>query len=108
VSNDTFSWDPNEDTTWTTHQIELLEGNFMLWPNQNNGDMTFAEVLSDYNDIGLVFADGFASNATLGFSSENGATIHIDNFGTVVPIPGGVWLLGSMLGLVVIKRKASN
>jgi hypothetical protein len=105
VSNNTFSWNPNADTNWTTHQVELLESNFILWPNQNAGDMTFAQVLANYNDIGLVFADGFTSNATLGFSSENGATIHVDNFGAV-PIPAAAWLLGTgIIGLVALKRR---
>jgi hypothetical protein len=105
VSNDTFSWDPNADTSWTTHQIQLLESNFTLWPNQNSGDMTFQEVLLRYNDIGLVFADGFTDNRTLGFSGSG--TIHVDNFGvSPVPIPGALWLLGSgLLGLAGLRRK---
>ncbi len=111
VSNDTFSWDPNGATDWTTYQVQLIESNFMLWPNQNTGDMTFDEVLLSYNDIGLVFADGFTSNATLGFSSTECATISIDNFGTLaaVPVPGAVWLLGSgLIGMAGIRKKSNR
>ncbi|MBN1105295.1 MAG: VPLPA-CTERM sorting domain-containing protein [Deltaproteobacteria bacterium] len=106
VSNDTYSWEPNSDTSWTTHNVTLSESNFILWPNQNKGDKTFAEVLGLYNDIGLVFADGFEDNQTLGFSGT--ATIHVDNF-SAVPIPGAMWLLGSsLIGLAGLRRKFQN
>lgn len=103
VSNDSYSWDPNSASAWTTHTVLLSEANFTFWPNQNTGDYTFAQVLMNYNDIGLVFADGFTNNQTLGFTGD--ATIHIDNFG-VVPIPGAVWLFASgLLGLVGLRKR---
>jgi hypothetical protein len=103
VSNDAYSWTPNSDTSWTTHTVPLVEANFIFWPNQNQGDLTFAQVLSSYNDIGLVFADGFTNNQTLGFSGSG--TIHVDNF-SAVPIPGAIWLLFSgLVGLVGLRRK---
>jgi len=109
VSNDSVSWDPNANTSWTTHTIPLLESNFILWPNQNSGDMSFQEVLLHYNDIGLVFTNGdFTQIRNLGFSGCG--TIHVDNFGvSAVPIPGAVWLLGSgLLGLAGLRRKSGK
>jgi len=100
VTKDAYSWAPNDDTSWTTHQVALTLANFSEWPNQASHSMTFAQVVAAPGDIGLVFADGianFGSNAMLGFSSTDGATIHVDNFGTVVPVPAAI-LLG-MLGL---------
>jgi hypothetical protein len=100
VSNDSFSWNPNMDTEWTTHQIALLAENFVEWPNQAAHTKTFAEVLAAPEDIGLVFADGFTSNSTLGFSGSG--TISVDNFGTV-PEPMTLGLLG--LGGLLLRRR---
>jgi hypothetical protein len=42
VTNDTYSWNPNNDTSWTTHQVALLAANFEEgWPNQAANTMTF-------------------------------------------------------------------
>jgi len=107
VSNDTYSWNPNTDTNWTTHSLNVASSNFITWPNQNAGTKTFAQVMSGYEDIGLVFAGGSNfNNENLGFSSSAGATLRVDNFGSAVPIPAAVWLLGSgLVGLVALKRK---
>lgn len=98
VTDAAFSWDPNADSTWTTHQVAMLAQNFILWPNQNAGTKTFAQVIANPEDIGLVFANGFTSNSTLGFSGTG--TIHMDNFGTVptVPEPASliIWGLGGL------------
>ncbi len=98
VSNSTVSWNPNADKSWTTHQVDLVAANFVEWPNQASHTKTFAEVIAAPEDIGLVFADGFTSNSTLGFSSINGATIHVDNFG-VVPLPASILLGVFAVGL---------
>lgn len=109
VTNDTYSWDPNSDTSWTTHQVQLLAANFITWPNQNAGTESFADVIAAPNDIGLVFADEFASNASLGFSGSG--TISVDNFGTV-PEPGTLTLFGlaGLCGLAMawIRRRQSS
>jgi hypothetical protein len=106
MSNDAFSWDPNNDTSWTAHSIQVLASNFIEWPNQNTGSQTFAQVMADYDDIGLVFADGaanFGNNAYLGFSSSGGATLRVDNFGSsAVPLPGAVLLLGAGLSRLAV------
>ena len=106
VSSDTFSWNPNMDTAWASHLVSLLQTNFILWPNQNAGNKSFAQVIAAPEDIGLVFADSagnFGNNAMLGFSGN--ATISIDNFGTVVPEPTTLGLLAAGGVMVMLRRK---
>jgi hypothetical protein len=84
VTKDTYSWDINQDNSWETHAVELLAQNFLEWPNQATHNLTFADVISHITDIGLVFTDtaaNFGNNAFLGFSSHQGTTIKLDNFG---------------------------
>jgi len=85
VSNDAFSWNPNADDDWVTHQVELLSANFIRWPNQDSNNRTFDQVITAPEDIGLVFSGNFTSNSTLGFSGSG--TISIDNFGAVSSPP---------------------
>jgi hypothetical protein len=101
VTSNAYSWNPNSAANWTTYQVLVNEANFIRWPNQANS-RTFADVAAHAQDIGLVFADGFTSNETLGFSGA--AVLGIDNFGTVVPIPGAFWLFGSGLPVLMILR----
>ncbi|MFA5872190.1 MAG: PEP-CTERM sorting domain-containing protein [Parcubacteria group bacterium] len=113
VSQDAFSWDPNNDGAWTNHSVFVAAANFLAWPNQNAGNLTFAQVMSTYNDIGLVFADGannLNNNNYLGFSSLNGATVRVDNFGSAsaVPVPGTLLLLSSGLVGIVFWKKRSH
>ena len=90
VTSNTYSWDPNADTILTTHWVALLEENFIEWPNRASHSRTFAQVVAAPEDVGLVFADNFTSNSTLGFTGTG--TIHIDNFGTI-PEPSSLVLL---------------
>lgn len=98
VSNNTFAWNPNTDTIWTTHQIALVASNFVHWPNHANND-TFEQVIASPDDIGLLFADEFVDNSTLGFSGSG--NLYVDNFGAV-PEPTTITLLGlgGILGLL--------
>ncbi|MFO7740104.1 MAG: hypothetical protein R6V46_16615 [Desulfatiglandaceae bacterium] len=101
VSKDSFSWDPNADTDWTTHTIAINEANFDRWTIGDAGTKTFAEVVAEGQWAGLFFLDG----NQYGISSLDGATVSIDNIGAV-PIPGVVWLLGSsLIGIFGFKRK---
>lgn len=108
VTTDAYSWDPNSDTSWTTHLVSMIEDNWVKWPNQNTNTTTWSQVLLQYTDIGIVFADGssfFSDNSKLAFTGTG--TIGIDNFGaSAVPIPATVWLFGSgLIGLIGLGRK---
>jgi hypothetical protein len=109
VSNDLFSWNPNTDTNWTTHQVDLVAANFVEWPNQAAHSETFDQVIAAPDDIGLVFCGNFTSNSTLGFAGAG--TINIDNFGAVdgsahaiMPEPATLSLL-ALGGLAAIVRR---
>jgi hypothetical protein len=96
VTHDAFSWNPNNDAQWATHQVQMLASNFVTWPNQNAGTRTFEQVVAAPDAIGLVFAGniaGFTSNLSLGFSSADGAELAMDNFGVVVPEAASAVLL---------------
>jgi hypothetical protein len=86
----------------------MIEQNWVKWPNQNTNTTTWSQVLLQYTDIGIVFADGssfFSDNSKLAFTGTG--TIGIDNFGvSAVPIPATVWLFGSgLIGLIGLGRK---
>ena len=103
------SWAANTNGSWIPQALTVDTSNFVAWPNQNNGTMTLAQVAASSGYyVGLLFSNGdFSLNSDLGFTSTNGATISIDNFGTpdAVPIPAAFWLLGSgLFGLIGIKK----
>jgi len=98
VSDDAFSWNPNNDTSWTTYQVAVNAADFILWPI-DSGPLTFAQVIADPTDIGIIFT-GSAANITalgytgLGINGTTTTTIELDNFGTTaVPEPGILLLL---------------
>ena len=98
---------PGTGGIWKTLSVLMNAGNFT---RVGSGTVDFGAIAASPGEIGLIFGNGnFSSNANLGFSSTDGATISIDNFGTpnvVVPIPAGFWLLGSGLaGLISVRRK---
>ncbi len=107
VSNDAFSWDPNNHDQWTTHQVPLVASNFLTWPNLNAGTRTFDEVIATPDAIGLVFASDigtFTSSLFLGFNSTTGAQLAMDNFG-VVPEPTTLAMLSLGLWASVMRRR---
>jgi hypothetical protein len=106
VSNDAFSWNPNDASCWKRLQVALRSENFIEWPNQAAHTRTFAEVVAAPESIGIVFADGsgsFTSNSYLGFGSLEGAELLVDNFAAfesgmpqgppVIPEPASLALL---------------
>lgn len=103
VTDDTYSWDPNLDTGWTTHQVALLAANFIQWPNLNAGTKTFAQIIAAPEDIGLVFSEGFTNNATLGFTGSG--EIGVDNFGTVPEPSSLIALFGGFGSLLAFRRR---
>ncbi len=108
VSNDLVSWNPNRFTGWQSHKVTLSEENFLRWPNADTGDKTFAQVIATVTDIGLIFTHSsttFNNFASLGFYGD-GAAVAIDNFGTVVPLPTAILLLGAgLVRLALYKRR---
>lgn len=107
VTNDSFSWNPNADASWTTHQVLLLASNFIRWPNEDASNKTFEQVTAATQDIGLIFTgepDKFKNKPNLGFSGSG--NLYLDNFGTVemVPEPATVVLFG-LGGLVLFRRR---
>jgi hypothetical protein len=106
VTNDIYSWNPNADTDWTTHIVQMISSNFIRWPISDSKSKTFDQVIANPEDIGLVFtgaSNTFTRTSTLGFASSRGASISIDNFGTVgggggaVPEPATIlFVLGTI------------
>jgi hypothetical protein len=108
LSTDAVSWNPNNDLTWTLHQVAMNSANFFLY----NGSLSFATVIANPTDIGIVFtasqSDIVSSGYILRGMDGSGTTISLDNFGTdPVPLPGTLMLFGPglfSLGFLVRKR----
>ncbi|OPY70236.1 MAG: hypothetical protein A4E57_00650 [Syntrophorhabdaceae bacterium PtaU1.Bin034] len=98
-------WDANTDGNWTTLEVLINEANFIPW-YKNDGITTFAQIAANPGWIGLAFTNGdFSMNDNLGFTSEGGAVVSIDNFGfptpDTVPIPAAFWFMSvGLAGLV--------
>jgi len=58
VSTAAQSVDINNLAGWETHSIEMLEENFLRWPNSDAGTQNFNELLTDYDSIGLYLFSG--------------------------------------------------
>lgn len=97
TTNDVSSWNPNDDTNWTTHKVQLIESNF----RNIAGSDSFEQVLATATDLGLQFGasvgESFPPLSNLGFYAPSGetSTVMVDNFGTAVPAPGA-FLLGGV------------
>jgi len=102
------AWDANTGGIWTSHTALVDAASFTPWTN-NDGKTTFAQVAANPGWVGVIFTNGdFSSTNNLGFTSTNGATISIDNFGTPdpAPMPPAFVLFGPCIAaLAVIRRK---
>jgi hypothetical protein len=110
ITKDAYSWNPNNDTSWTTHQVAALEENFV----REAGSDTFAYAISHLVDIGLQFGpskgESYTGVGNLGFAGSS-TTLMLDNFGTVpepgtIPEPTTIALLGFGALALLRKRKA--
>ena len=113
VSRRATSVDLNDLTGWETHSVDLDEANFLRWPNADDGTQTFAQLLTDYDHIGLYV---FSGTDTIGnidggtgtrnaagdllhygaYATDGQATWGLDNL-TAVPEPTSLLLLGGGL-----------
>lgn len=111
VSNDTFSWDVNIDSTWTRHQVALREENFIAWPNRTT-TISFAEAITAAKTFGILFTDTLETiqnSDSLGVVSKFGAWLGIDNVGvygngeSAIPEAPAAILAG--IGFLLLYRK---
>ena len=104
-------WNANTNGSWITESVLIDGGGTGFTPGPNNsGALTFAQIAANPGWVGLIFSNGdFSSDSNLGFTSANGATISIDNFGTpgpAAPMPPAFLLFGPCIAaLAVIRRK---
>jgi hypothetical protein len=98
-----MTWNPNSDTSWTTHAVMLTEDNFYGYGN-------FADTLKDYILIGILFGEqkaaDYSRSGVSGPATAN-TMLAIDNFGVrAVPEPATLALLGlGLAGLGAVRRK---
>ncbi len=102
ITTDAYSWNPNNDIGWTTHQVLLLATNFV----REAGGESFEDVIAHSNDIGLQFGPSngefYTGVGNLGFAGS--ATLMLDNFGTI-PEPTTISILGfGVLSLIGRKK----
>jgi hypothetical protein len=91
------SWAIGSDTTWTTHTTILDSAHFTHWTGVDSGAYTLAQVLQAPDDIGIFFGGGLANGTGL---------LEVDNYGTRVPEPGTLLLLGGgLVGLYGFRKK---
>jgi hypothetical protein len=100
IAKEAYSWNPNSDISWTTHQIALLAENFVC----ELGSKSFADVIANADDIGLQCgpSDGATYVDVPGIGFAGDATLMFDNFGTI-PEPATMSILA--IGALALIRK---
>lgn len=107
----------NTNGAWTTYTVAVNSANFMPWPYQT-GTESFAYVAKNAEYLGIYFTSAGTTPSTpsgtaytfssYGITGASGTTVSLDNFGTPVsnpvPVPPGVWLLGSGLAAFLPRR----
>ena len=114
VTTNAASISANTNGAWTTYRILMSAANFMPWPYQT-GTQSFAQVAQNAQYLGIYFTSAGTTPSTpsgtaydfasYGITGASGTTVSLDNIGICVPVgngnpvpvPPGVWLLGSGL-----------
>ncbi len=119
VSKRAASIDLNSFTGWRNFTISLDAGNFVRWPNGVCGTYDFAEVLQNYDQVGLyvfsgsddpsdfdgsgatwVTLDGVSRLQHYGaYADEGTATWGVDNFYATGPVPNEAASFGKVKAL---------
>jgi hypothetical protein len=86
--------------TWSAKSIKIERDNFMPWPNSANNTKDFEQLMADYSFIGITIMDDDNSSwqtytntgsgwrlLSYGTTSNNGAVLGIDNYGTISSTP---------------------
>ena len=124
VSKRAASININDLNGWETHSVILEEDNFFRWPNYAANTQTFADLLKDYDQIGLFIFSGtdeidninggngtWDNNRLIHYgaysNNQENATWALDNFQAApVPEPGTILLMGvGLLGIAGYGRK---
>ncbi len=58
ISKRAVSLDMNSFTGWSNLVVGVTAGNFMRWPNGDDPSITWSEVMTEYNSIGLYIFSG--------------------------------------------------
>lgn len=107
ITNDAYSFQWNGQTGWVTFSVPLIAEAFIPDPSYYNS-LSFEQIIAQPTAIGIGFGtySNYWSNLTYrGISSNDGAALSIDNFGTTVPEPSSIIVLGSLFFGLVFKRR---
>jgi len=76
------AWNIRPDAEWTTHQFDINQSNFTLWPSGSSNSLGYVTEVPD--EVGVFFGTELA---------RGNGNFNIDNFG-FIPEPATMFLLG--------------